>query len=247
LLPSDWIYLPLVHVSTSSVDGKSSDLEASARNSSLALQWAYFSLLRTSTDSGSLPESDVAVHYTRLLTTFLCPSVVFLDKEVQCFARLCLQQLLTWPDNRLNLDFPSLPGIESVCDFYREVLKQFESESYGNTLFAIFLLLPTAHSKRLRTLLWIDFRVTLRYFRIGESDLPEPFSLVSFVDKDAFDFNTITAYVQAIKSGEICHDRNPLLFDIAVRNIQSVSNETSGDLKREIELLKETIEQMTLQ
>ena len=59
-------------------------------------------------------------------------------------ARACLWDTLGRARNpRVRFDESTIPGIESFGEFYSELISQFESVSYGDSLFALVVLLPT--------------------------------------------------------------------------------------------------------
>ena len=90
------------------------------------------------------PSFSASLRISRLSTLFLAAPDLFLDKEVNRLARACLWDTLGRARNpRVRFDESTIPGIESFGEFYSELISQFESVSYGDSLFALVVLLPT--------------------------------------------------------------------------------------------------------
>ncbi len=122
----------------------------------------------------------------------------------------------------VSFDRP-IPGIDSTADFYRQLLAQYAAVSYGDDLYGLAILLPTAgrNSSVLKDVLWIDNQESLRLIRLESEHLPAGLTVDNFLDHPATEASEdrIRAYAGAIVSGRLDAARNPLMFAIARANV----------------------------
>ena len=67
-------------------------------------------------------------------------SDLFLDPTIRTLTEMCLTDVMSGFGS-LKFDDP-IPGIDSFADFYTQLVDQFQAVSYGDKLFATFLMLP---------------------------------------------------------------------------------------------------------
>ncbi|TRY63779.1 hypothetical protein TCAL_05592 [Tigriopus californicus] len=215
LLPSDWIYVPLIQLSRPELQREQIPKESGSRQVELSLQWIYICLLMRPLTS--IPE--VTLHFSRLATLLLSNETFFLDSVIGQWLSLDLTQVLR--DTQGLLDFSqAIPGIESAKEFYQELCGQYAAVSYGDKLFSLFLILPTSgKNTHLRLTLWKDYTENLRLMQLDPQDLPQGFSVNSFCCGKDLDASSLRSYASAILLGVINPKRNPLLFQIAQNNI----------------------------
>ena len=156
LLPTDWPFLPLVHLYHQASDAPSGLPPADAVGTAMrALQWV---LVLESWSPQALWAVPPAARLARLMCVFLVDSELFREIPIQrlvaaLLAQLCQPEVLP----KLNLDCP-LPGLASFPDLYANFLEHFEAVSFGDHLFGVLVLLPLQRR----------FSVTLRLALFGE-------------------------------------------------------------------------------
>lgn len=156
LLPTDWPFLPLVHLYHQASDTPSGLPPADAVGTAMrALQWV---LLLESWRPQALWAVPPAARLAWLMCVFLVDGELFRETPIQhlvaaLLARLCQPEVLP----NLNLDCP-LPGLTSFPDLYANFLEHFEAVSFGDHLFGALVLLPLQRR----------FSVTLRLALFGE-------------------------------------------------------------------------------
>ena len=83
--------------------------------------------------------------------------------------RLLAALLHLYCDRIGQLDFSQpIPGLVSFSDLYQALIQQFEAASYGNEVFAQYVLLPMVQSQPpvYRKLIWMDHRSALNVIRL---------------------------------------------------------------------------------
>lgn len=156
LLPTDWPFLPLIHLYHRASDTPSGLSPMDTVGTAMrVLQWV---LVLESWRPQALWAVPPAARLARLMCVFLVDSELFRESRVQhlvaaLLAQLCQPQILP----NLNLDCP-LPGLTSFPDLYANFLDHFEAVSFGDHLFGALVLLPLQRR----------FSVTLRLALFGE-------------------------------------------------------------------------------
>ena len=76
----------------------------------------------------------------RLMTVLLSPGTMFLIPEISSLLHHNLSHLLS---SQRALDLAEqVPGVTSNTDLYQQLVEQFISESYGDRVFSLFLVVP---------------------------------------------------------------------------------------------------------
>lgn len=242
LLPSDWIYVPLIQLSRPELQREQIPKESSFRQVELSLQWIYICMLMRPLTS--IPE--VTLHFSRLATLLLSNETFFLESAIRHWLSLDLVQVLKHTKGQLDFSQP-IPGIESVKEFYQELCGQYAAVSYGDQLFSLFLILPTSGKNTpLRDTLWKDFSENLRLIQLSPEDLPAGFSLDSFCCVNDLDVNSLHSYISSILLGTVNAKRNPLLFKIAQSNIMLARNSEDQALRKAFQQAEEKLFKMNV-
>jgi hypothetical protein len=97
-------------------------------------------LLLSQSNTSQLTPQVRSARFYRLATVFLCSSDLFLDPLVHRLLSLHLRNMTA---GRARPDLAvSVPGLSSGHEFYLQLLDQFQAVSYGDQLFALYLMLP---------------------------------------------------------------------------------------------------------
>ena len=219
LLPKDWVFLPLLHIFNQS-ESQGSKFELSEENQKdilACLRMVCLDIMnRTFLETGQFE-----LIFSRLITVFLVSPSLFFEEEISQMLKACLQEMLLKIDQENVPDFENkIPGIESFRDLYLRLIEQYSSVSYGNSLFGLMVILPTAFSSKLRSSLWLDNLENLRGFLLNEDSLPNNFGIQKF-NLDSADPELLNAYAKAVISKTLDSKRTPLLFKIAALNLKS--------------------------
>ena len=129
VLPADWPFFPLLSLYNSSQSpGQSPPVSPEELQAVLA----WLSLLP--------PNLSPTATLLRLMTACLCPGTVFLVPEISSLLHHNLGRLLS-SQRALDLG-EQVPGVTSNTDLYQQLVEQFISESYGDRVFSLFLVIP---------------------------------------------------------------------------------------------------------
>ena len=154
ILPTDWQYLPLLTIlhhrqtnvnvkSNASIDRSSDEKEIEYVQD--CLFWVYITTIRN-IGTQALSSASAVLRLSRLSTVFLAAPDLFMEPTIHLLIQKCLYGTLlrVCSKSEEGIKFPNkkVPGIDSFKEYYEELINQFESVSYGNQLFATFLLLP---------------------------------------------------------------------------------------------------------
>ena len=215
LLPGDWQYLPLLSVMSKQNQDCATEIDKELIKSCLI--WVRIMNKCTGIKSA-------VFCYSRLATAFLAASDLFLDPEINALLKWSLKDILTCKKS-LVFKNSRLPGIDSFEDFYSELVQQYQAVSYGDSLFALMILIPITkgNNAKLSSIFWVDHMESLRSVTLKVEDL-NSLTIQDFVDHTG-NQELISAQVKAIASKMITPSRNPLLYRIAEANIKATQNE----------------------
>ncbi|XP_053139977.1 RNA polymerase II-associated protein 1 isoform X2 [Hemicordylus capensis] len=224
ILPSDWPFLPLISL-YNKVTGSGKQwavlnslpmdlVNTVTRN----LQWV---LLLETWRTRVLHGVSAASKLARLMCVFLTGSDLFLEGPVHCYTAAllslyCHSKVL----DSLNLDAP-LPGLASFHDLYINLLEQFESVSFGDPLFGVFVLLPLQRrfSVQLRMAVFGEHVSTLRALGVPLQQFPVP--LEQYLSPPEDNLNLLRQYFKALVTGALRQNWCPVLYVVAVAHVNS--------------------------
>uniref|UniRef100_A0A667GEK4 RNA polymerase II associated protein 1 n=1 Tax=Lynx canadensis TaxID=61383 RepID=A0A667GEK4_LYNCA len=219
LLPTDWPFLPLIHLYHQASDTPSGLPPADTVGTAMrALQWV---LVLESWRPQALWAVPPAARLARLMCVFLVDSELFRETPIQrlvaaLLARLCQPKVL--PD--LKLDCP-LPGLTSFPDLYANFLEHFEAVSFGDHLFGALVLLPLQRrfSVTLRLALFGEHVGALRALGLPLTQLPV--SLEYYTEPPEDNLALLQLYFRVLVTGALCARWCPVLYAVAVAHVNS--------------------------
>lgn len=159
----------------------------------------------------------VTARWCRLALVFLAGSDLFLDKVIQRYLKINLEQLLL---QRSKLNFnEAIPGLSSFYDLYGELLLQFSAVSYGDKLFGAFLLLPLQQRQdpQLRRMVWGENSVVIRALATAIDEVGVP--IEEYLEPCETDPILLTHYLESVARGQIIEKTCPVLFRVAVHHV----------------------------
>lgn len=219
LLPTDWPFLPLIHLYHQSSDTPTGFPAADTVGTAMrALQWV---LVLESWRPQALWAVPPAARLARLMCVFLVDSELFRETPVQhlvaaLLARLCQPEVLL----DLNLDCP-LPGLTSFPDLYANFLEHFEAVSFGDHLFGALVLLPLQRrfSVTLRLALFGEHVGALRALGLPLTQLPVSLECYTRPPEDNLDL--LQLYFRALVTSALRPHWCPVLYAVAVAHVNS--------------------------
>ncbi|XP_066197701.1 RNA polymerase II-associated protein 1 [Saccopteryx leptura] len=219
LLPTDWPFLPLIHLYHSASDTPPGLPPADTVGTAMrALQWV---LVLESWRSQALWAVSPAARLARLMCLFLVDSELFRETAIQrlvaaLLAQLCQPEVLP----NLNLDCP-LPGLTSFSDLYSNFLEHFEAVSFGDHLFGALVLLPLQRrfSVTLRLSLFGEHVGALRALGLPLTQLPV--SLECYMMPPEDNLALLQLYFRALVTSALRPHWCPVLYAVTVAHINS--------------------------
>ncbi|XP_016067836.1 PREDICTED: RNA polymerase II-associated protein 1 [Miniopterus natalensis] len=219
LLPTDWPFLPLIHLYHQASDTPSGLPPADTVGTAMrALQWV---LVLESWRPQALWAVPSAARLARLMCVFLVDSELFRETPIQrlvaaLLARLCQPEVLP----NLNLDCP-LPGLTSFPDLYANFLEHFEAVSFGDHLFGALVLLPLQRrfSVTYRLSLFGEHVGALRALGLPLTQLPV--SLECYTGPPEDNLALLQLYFRALVTGALRPHWCPVLYAVTVAHVNS--------------------------
>ncbi|XP_063145987.1 RNA polymerase II-associated protein 1 [Candoia aspera] len=224
ILPSDWLFLPLISLYNKATGAETQQATESPLPLNLVtivtrnLQWI---LLLETWRAKVFQGIPVAAKLARLMCVFLTGSDLFLEGPVHCCTAALLSLYCQSKDfESLNLDAP-LPGLASFYDLYISFLEQFESVSFGDPLFGVFVLLPLQRhfSVQLKMAVFGEHVNTLRALGVPLQQFPLP--LERYISPPEDNLNLLSQYFHALVTGTLQHHWCPILYVVAVAHVNT--------------------------
>ncbi|XP_022085938.1 RNA polymerase II-associated protein 1-like [Acanthaster planci] len=222
LLPVDWMFLPLLHLYTEAqkaeMHGKSLKALPPHILSALVdtLRWIY--MLETWRPQ-SLKMVPQTAKIARLFCVFLIGSDLFLEDSVRHYLSPLLR-LYTQPDYLKLVDFDvAVPGVSSFYDLFMELLTQYEAVSFGDPLFAHFVLLPMQQrfSVGIRKALWCEHADALRALNLPVAQLILP--IENFLHPQETNLELLKIYLSSIIKGAVKSTWSPIMYVVALHHL----------------------------
>ncbi|XP_066280057.1 RNA polymerase II-associated protein 1-like [Branchiostoma lanceolatum] len=224
LLPTDWVFLPLVqlHSLANSLESRGYPVESlpadvvTTVTNSLRLI-LMLEMWRTETLTCLTP----AAKLTRLMCVFLTGSELFLDGSVHHLLSSLLRHY-TQPGVLTTLDFNTpIPGITSFYDLYKSLLGQYEATSFGDSLFASFVLLPLQQKFGVgfKKLLLSEHDAVFRTFPLQFQELVIP--VENYLEPQETDQELLQMYLGVLLTGTVRQQWAPIFYLIMVKHITS--------------------------
>jgi hypothetical protein len=231
ILPQDWMFLPVVHLYNASIERSNESLDSSPEVVSCVHRVLQFVLLLECLRPTAMECVKVTDKFARLMCVFLAGSDLFLNVDIHS----CLSSLLdayVSPGNLHEWDSfsPSTAGVSSFHDLYTEFVSQFSAVSYGDGLFASYLLMPLQQkcTLELRRLVWGEFSHVLRLISLTENDIPVP--IERFLYPVETDPEMLALYKRALGTDKLRESRSPFLYKIAIHHLDSTVGQTMSSM-----------------
>ncbi|TPX65393.1 hypothetical protein SpCBS45565_g05175 [Spizellomyces sp. 'palustris'] len=166
------------------------------------------------------------VKIARLMCIFLLPSST--DEEM--FRRTDISKMLTsgllrygthshrWNDSELD---EACGGSGKFFQLYQELVEQYSAVSFGDEVFARYLLFPLAmhYPSDYRELFWDHLKELLHLFTMEKSQLPTADDAAQFYYPYETEEKVLLLYASALASGKVSSSSTPFLYDVAVHHL----------------------------
>ncbi|XP_046551211.1 RNA polymerase II-associated protein 1-like [Haliotis rubra] len=220
VLPRDWMYLPLIQLYVkASTPGSSIEERVPPQLVSMAADVLYWVYVLECWRPHILGVVSITLKVTRVMCAFMAGNDLFLDRSVSCYLAALLQEY-TKPAALDRLDFTEdIPGLSSFYDLFSELLQQYESVSFGDSLFACYVLVPLQrrHSVQMRRLVWGEKAAVLRTFRVPLTQVVIP--IERFLAPDESDLPLLQLYFQCLVSQTVRPIWAPIMYLTAVHHV----------------------------
>jgi len=141
-----------------------------------------------------------------LALIFLVADDLFLDHTINSYLQGCFRELLqNGGYNNFN-DKIEISGLGNTFDWYKKLIEQYIAVSYGDSTFALMLLIPSQQSCPIafRSLLWGDLS-----------------PVASFMDPAEEDSEMLVKYQSALATGVLTERRSPFMWSLAVHHLKA--------------------------
>ncbi|XP_044754149.1 RNA polymerase II-associated protein 1 [Coccinella septempunctata] len=173
IIPVDWVYSPIIILYSNQQEKKNSlSQEQQIFIVKNCLRWiliyeTYFSNLVRAVNPTD--------RFCRLACVFLGSDELFLNQEIHKLLELCLKNILSKFGDGLDFNKP-IKGLKNFQDFYNQMLEQYQGVSYGDTLFANFVLVPLSQKQNVqwRKTLWSEYMGVAQIMDISREKLMTP-------------------------------------------------------------------------
>ncbi|XP_078673890.1 RNA polymerase II-associated protein 1-like isoform X2 [Branchiostoma floridae x Branchiostoma belcheri] len=222
LLPTDWVFLPLVqlHSLANSLESRGYPVESVPTDVVTTVTNSLRLILMLEMwRPDTLTSLTVAAKLTRLMCVFLTGSELFLDGSVHHLLSSLLRHY-TQPGLLTTLDFNMpIPGITSFYDLYKGLLAQYEATSFGDSLFASFVLLPLQQKFGVgfKKLLLSEHDAVFRTFPLQFQELVVP--VENYLEPQETDQELLQMYLGVLLTGTVRQQWAPIFYLIMVKHI----------------------------
>ncbi|XP_047132220.1 RNA polymerase II-associated protein 1 isoform X1 [Hydra vulgaris] len=246
LLPTDWMFYPIVKLYNSSLNiehGGGIIINASIKTVEIIRYCVQFILMLEVTCSSILSDVSETLRFTRFMCLFLSEGCVFTD-QILVPVLSSLMVVYSAPGFQSYLDFEvELPGITSYYDLYTNLLSQYLSSSFGDPTFSNLVLVPMQlkHDVKFRRAVWTEFCDILRMFPLPI--LQVSIDLKNFLTSDTEHEEMIEIYFYAMEQKRVRISWCPIFYLIAVHHInQYIFNPNAAhDISKRAFMLKKVL------
>ncbi|XP_068681600.1 RNA polymerase II-associated protein 1-like isoform X1 [Montipora foliosa] len=249
LQPADWMFLPVVdlHNQAVSVEMKGKDIDTISEPAvSIVTRTLKLVLMLEQWRPSCLRHVSMASRIARLMCVFLTGNDLFFNSEVHDYLSVLLR-IYTSSSKLKQLDFnSSIPGLTSFYDLYASLLAQFSAVSFGDPLFACFLILPLTrrHDIKFRKAVWEEHVGVLRALSIPLDQLPIP--MEEFLYPVEQNQALLALYLRTLATEGVRPLWSPLFYLIAVHHVNSfvfqrIDPSDESGLKKKIAFLKQVL------
>lgn len=200
LFNTDWIYIPIMNIIQEIQQQKHENNGTKMLETVLnMLKFVYLcEMYRTDYMKQQIP---FIIRLFNLLNVYLTSTDVYLDRNVSFFMYvLLIHYVNTREIEHIDFENVKVPGIISFYDYYKNLLRIFDSESFGDSLFAHYILLPIQqhYPLKYRFLLWSEYIHLFKFINFDDLNVEFLLSLSNFLTPFETNLNMLQLYSQAL-------------------------------------------------
>jgi hypothetical protein len=248
LLKPDWMFLPIIkqlrqhEIKQKTFDPQNLETMNSSRViSRITNCLKYIYLMEVYLDQYLEINVDITLRYVRLLYVYLFDTDVFLDKQIVTFLYLIFFKYSSDKRNlleKLNLSL-KFDNIISFYDFYQYLLTHYDSTSFGNYLFSMYLIVPIqqCYPLRYRQLFYSDYSHLFKFIKFDTKQTKLLIPMRNFLQPSEKNLHLIRLYSQLILDQNdfslLCDSK--FGYTIIVSHLNSFIYEHTNQVERKIE------------
>jgi hypothetical protein len=248
LLKPDWMFLPIIRLlkqhefKQKTLDANNSETITSSRAiSRITNCLKYIYLMEIYLDQYLESNVDITLRYVRLLYVYLFDNEIFLDKQIITFLYLIFFKYSNDKRNlleKLNFNI-KFDNIISFYDFYQYLLTHYDSTSFGNYLFSMYLIVPIqqCYPLKYRQLFYSDYSHLFKFIKFDTKHTNLLIPMKNFLHPNEKSLHLIRLYSQLILDQNdfnlICHSK--LAYTIIVSHLNSFIFEHTNQVERKVE------------
>ena len=206
LLDPHWIYAPIMyrlrkHMSIQNTQTKT-EHESNKIISAVSNSLKFIYLMEVYFNEFLERNNEITSRYIHLLYVYLFDSEIFLDKQIVTYLYLIYFKYAAdtkRPLERLNFNLP-IPGIISFFDFYKYVLSHYDSTSFGDYVFSLFIVVPLQqqYTHKYRQLFWSEYFHLFKYIKFDSAKTRLLLPIKKFLEPNEKSLNMIRLYSQIL-------------------------------------------------
>ncbi|KAK4313416.1 hypothetical protein Pmani_015227 [Petrolisthes manimaculis] len=156
-----------------------------------------------------------------LSLTFLSASDIFLDPIVSSYLQGCIAEILKYNGYAKLNARTTIDCFTSITDWYKRLVEQYMSVSYGDSTFALYLMVPLQQyfSRECRLILWGDVVDALQFIFLTSEQVEQFIPHTQFEEPRESDEGLVHKYRAAVGTGIISKTKNTFLYQLATHHI----------------------------
>ena len=139
-----------------------------------------------------MKQMPMIIRLVNLLNIYLTDTSIYLDKKITFYLHILLINYVNTREIESLTFITKILGLISFYDYYQHLLKNFEAESFGDSLLAHYVIIPIQQYCPLsfRFLLWSEYLHVFKFMRFN-LNLELLFLLNNFLQPNETDVNLI--------------------------------------------------------
>jgi hypothetical protein len=254
LLNMNWVYAPIVQ-SLHEIEAKSKllvnipkkqndeiHLNSSSRLiSSLVNCLKLIYLLEMYFDGYLDLNMNITQRYINLLYIYMFESEVFLDKQIVTYMYLIY---FKYANDKIRsfdkLNFTQkFPGIISFYDFYQQLLNNYDSSSFGDYVFSLYMIVPLQQYLpiKYRVLFWSDYYHLFKFIKFNTKFSKLLIPLNNFIHPNERNLHLIKLYSQCFLEPDQFElvSKSKFSYTILIAHLNSFIFEIVNPIENKIE------------
>jgi hypothetical protein len=243
LFNNDWVYIPIMKIIQESKKVNQENDQQNVKNCEIILDSLKFIYLLELYRPDYMKQIPIIIRLVNLLNIYLTNTSIYLDKNISFYLYLILIHYVNTNEIDKLTFITKIPGVISFFDYYQHLLKNFDAESFGDSLFAHYVLIPIQQycPVELRCLLWSEYLHVFKFIRFDLSlEFLLPFE--NYLQPCETDFKMIQLYSQALLNDNNFNliECSQFAYKVAVKHVSSylydhlllMNNETEVNFKK---------------